>query len=84
MTYVEYIIQALTNLDGKAHYSDLYNEFERISGKRMTTGVKAAFRAEIERNSSDSTQFKEKRDLFYSVNGLGDGTWGLRSYKKQF
>ena len=82
MTYVEYIIQALSNLDGKAHYSDLYNEFERISGKRMTTGVKAAIRAEIERNSSDSTQFKGKRDLFYSVNGLGNGTWGLRSYKK--
>ena len=82
MTYVEYIIQALSNLDGRAHYSDLYNEFERISGKRMTTGVKAAIRAEIERNSSDSTQFEGKRDHYYSVNGLGNGTWGLRSYKK--
>lgn len=82
MTILEYIIQALTNLGGKTHYSDLYDEFERISGNRMTKNTKATIRAEIERHSSDSTQFAGKRDAFYSVNGLGNGTWGLRSHKK--
>ena len=34
MTILECIIQALTNLGGKAHYSDLYDEFEKISGRK--------------------------------------------------
>ena len=82
MTNLEYIIKALTNLGGKAHYSDLYVEFERISGKKVNKNVKAAIRSVIERYSSDSTQFTGKSDVFYSVHGLGNGTWGLRSYRK--
>ncbi|MFR6485732.1 MAG: hypothetical protein ACLUOP_13100 [Intestinibacter bartlettii] len=82
MTILDYIIQALTNLGGKAHYSDLYDEFARISGRRMSNNVKASIRCEIERNSSDSTQYAGKKDIFYSVNGIGNGTWGLRSHKK--
>lgn len=82
MTILEYIIQALTNLGGKAHYYELYNEIERISGKIMTKNTKASIRAEIERHSSDSTQFNGKKDIFYSVNGIGNGTWGLRSHNK--
>ena len=82
MTTLEYIIQALTNLGGEAHYSDLYNEYERVSGRRMNTNVKASIRSVIERYSSDSTQFIGEKDVFYSVHGLGNGTWGLRSYRK--
>lgn len=82
MTTLEYVIKSLTNLGGKAHYFDLYNEFERISGKDMTRVMKASIRATIERHSSDSTQFNGRRDIFYSVHGLGKGTWGLRSHKK--
>ncbi|MCO7068740.1 HNH endonuclease, partial [Vibrio paracholerae] len=29
--------------------------------------------------SSDSDGFKNGQDLFYSVNGLGGGMWGLRN-----
>ncbi|MFR7759859.1 MAG: hypothetical protein ACLU1X_02515 [Peptoniphilus grossensis] len=82
MTILEYIIQALTNLGGKAHYYELYNEIERISGKIMTKSTKASIRSEIQRHSSDSAQFAGKRDLFYSVNGIDNGTWGLRPHKK--
>ena len=67
MTYVEYIIQALSNLDGKAHYSDLYNEFERISGKIMINNTKESIKSEIQRHSSDSTQFNEKK-IFFILN----------------
>ena len=81
-TNLEYIIQALTNLGGKAHYSDLYDEYERVSGKKINSNVKASIRCDIERHSSDSTQFAGKRDIFYSVNGIDNGTWGLRSHKK--
>lgn len=82
MTILEHVILALTNLGGKAHYSDLYDEFEPISGKKMTSIRKASIRAVIERYSSDSTQFNGEKNIFYSVHGLGNGTWGLRSHKK--
>lgn len=82
MTILEYIIQALTNLGGKAHYSDLYDEYERISGKKVDRTMKASIQSVIQRHSSDSTQFSGKRDIFCSVNGIGNGTWGLRSHKK--
>lgn len=82
MTILEYIIQALTNLGGKAHYSDLYDEFERISDKRVDRITKASIQSVIQRHSSDSTQYAGKKDIFYSVNGIGNGTWGLRSHKK--
>lgn len=82
MTILECIIQALTNLGGKAHYSDLYDEYERISGKKVDRTMKASIQSVIQRHSSDSTQFSGKRDIFYSVNGIGNGTWGLRSHKK--
>ncbi len=82
MTILEYIIQALNNLGGKAHYSDLYDEFERISGRRVDRIMKASIRSAIQRYSSDSTQFAGKQDIFYSVNGISNGTWGLRSHKK--
>ncbi len=82
MTILECIIQALTNLGGKAHYSDLYDEFEKISGRKVDRIMKASIHSVVQRHSSDSTQFAGKRDIFYSVNGIGNGTWGLRSHKK--
>lgn len=82
MTILEYIIQSLTNLGGKAHYSDLYDEFERLSGRKVDRIMKASIHSVIQRYSSDSTQFTGKRDIFYSVYGIGNGTWGLRSYRK--
>lgn len=48
----------------------------------MTKSTKASIRSEIQRHSSDSAQFAGKRDLFYSVNGIGNGTRGLRPHKK--
>ncbi len=47
MTNLDYVIQVLTNLGGKAHYSDLYDEFERISGRNMSKNLKASIRCEI-------------------------------------
>lgn len=82
MTILECIIQALTNLGGKAHYSDLYDEFEKISGRKVDRIMKTSIHSVVQRHSSDSTQFAGKRDIFYSVNGIGNGTWGLRSHKK--
>src|SRR5690606_26268428 len=38
---------------------------------------------ELEYNSSDSTNWNKKRDLFFSVHGIGRGVWGLRQLLDQ-
>ena len=78
MTQLEIIVLAIRNLGGKATYSQIYEEFERISGIILTQSRKAGIRKNIEAHSSDSMNYKGKEDLFYSVYGLGNGTWGLR------
>ena len=78
MTQLEFIIQSMKNLGGKASYSQLYDEYEKISGINLTPGRKAGIRKNIEDHSSDSMNYKGKGDLFYSVHGVGNGTWGLR------
>lgn len=78
MTQLEMVIMALKNLGGKGVYSEIYAEYEKISNVRLTYGRKAGIRKTIEDHSSDSMNFKGKEDLFYSVNGIGNGIWGLR------
>ncbi len=76
MTQLDYIVQALKNLGGKANYTEIYKEYERISKINLTPGRKAGIRKNIEDHSSDSMNYKGKEDLFYSVDGIGN--WGLR------
>lgn len=78
MTQLELIVEAIENLGGKGTYSEIYKEFERLSGTILTPGRKAGIRKAIEDHSSDSMNYKGRDDLFYSVYGLGNGTWGLR------
>ena len=73
MTQLEIVIESIRNLGGKAHYSDIYPEFEAISGTKLTPGRKAGIRKTIEDHSSDSMNFKNRGDYFYSVHGLGEG-----------
>lgn len=83
MTQLEAIVQAMRNLKGKATYSQLYEEYEAVTGKVLTPGQKAGIRKNIEDHSSDSMNYKGKEDLFYSVDGIGNGTWGLRKYPRR-
>lgn len=39
----------------------------------------AIVRRELEYNSTDSESYQERYNLFYSVRGIGQGVWGLRS-----
>ncbi len=60
------------------NYSELYEEYERICGTVLSPGQKAGIRKCIEDHSSDSLNYKGKDNCFYSVDGIGNGTWGLR------
>lgn len=78
-TWDDDIVTALTNLGGSANYDNIYAEVERIRADLPQTW-KAIIRRRIQDLSSDSAGFKNGDDLFFSVEGLGSGVWGLRSF----
>jgi putative restriction endonuclease len=79
MTYKEKIVEALKELGGHAYLKDIYEVFEAISeGELLAKTYKNTIRATLERFSSDSSVFDGGEDLFYSVDGIGNGHWGLR------
>ena len=79
MTYKEKIVEALKILGGHAYLKDIYAVFEDIAyDDVLPKSYKAIIRATLEHNSSDSTVYDGQEDLFYSVDGIGNGHWGLR------
>ena len=72
---VEVIIKAIQNLGGIASYSQIYDEYGRITGTLMTVGRKAGIRKTIEQNSADSSVFNGN-NIFYTPQ-KGSGMWGL-------
>ncbi|MBE6799760.1 MAG: restriction endonuclease [Ruminococcaceae bacterium] len=81
MTYKDKVIHALEQLNGHAYLSDIYQIFEEISySETLPKSYKAIIRATLERNSSDSVIFDGNENLFYSVDGIGNGHWGLRNF----
>ena len=79
MTYKEKVVESLRKLGGHAYLKDIYEVFEIISqGEPLAKSYKATIRATLERCSSDSTIYDGQEDLFYSVDGIGNGHWGLR------
>ena len=79
-TWKEDIVTALENLGGKAHLSEIYKEVEKIRPLELNNTWDRTIRRELETNSSDSEVF-DGEDLFYSVEGIGKGVWGLRDFK---
>lgn len=80
MTWLDYIVKAFENLGGVASYKQLYDEIILIRNEKFSNSWRATVRATIERSSSDSLAYGGKNDIFYSVDGLGNGIWGLRNY----
>jgi hypothetical protein len=78
-TWLEDIVTAMENLGGSARYPVLYDEIERIRPNLPPTW-QSGVRRDIERHSSDSEAFEGRRDVFFTVEGIGSGFWGLRSY----
>ncbi len=79
MSYVDEIIAAFQALGGSAYYSELYEYIERHTSRNLPPSWEAIIRARIEERSSDSSAYLGEDDLFFSVNGIGNGYWGLRS-----
>ncbi len=81
-SWKEDIIKALNQIGGEGHYNDIYSAVEDIRGiNNLPKSWKAIVRGSIETYSSDSEKYDKKNDLFYSVDGIGKGIWGLNSYQ---
>jgi hypothetical protein len=77
--WVTDIVEALRILGGVASYEQLYTELQQQREGPLTPSWEATVRNVIESHSSDSQNWSSGRpDLFYSVDGLGGGKWGLR------
>ncbi len=80
MSWKENIVQALENLNGIATYDKIYDEVYKIKKGNVSSSWKETIRRRIQDLSSDSNGYKGKEDIFYSVDGIGNGIWGLRKY----
>ena len=47
MAQLDYIVCSLENLGGKVTYSQIYDEYEKLTGKSLTAGIKAGIRKNI-------------------------------------
>ncbi len=76
-TWRDELIKVFEELGGIADYNQIKNAVERRGMKKW---VPHSVRQCIEDHSSDSSSFRTGNDLFYSVDGIGKGIWGLREY----
>jgi hypothetical protein len=85
--WLDDIVRALENRGGVAPLSDIYEELRLIRPDLATTSPElgywqATVRRTIETHSSDSQNFhgRAESDIFCSVEGIGQGVWGLRQH----
>jgi hypothetical protein len=80
--WLDEIIEALTELGGIAPYARLYAHVEKrdVMDFELNQHWQEKIRGTIQNYSSDSKTYKTGRpNLFFSVDGIGKGTWGLVS-----
>jgi predicted HNH restriction endonuclease len=85
-TWLDDIVKAIEIRGGVASLSEIYEELKLIRPNLARTRPEegywqATVRRTIESHSSDSQNFEGSRarnDIFYSVEGIGRGIWGLR------
>lgn len=85
VTYLSEITEALKRLGGKGHLNDICRVMQE-RGKLQSIFTNPAWTnavsREIQSHSTDAQSYVEGNDdLFYSVEGIGSGVWGLRDYR---
>jgi hypothetical protein len=79
--WTKIVYQALENLNGKGHLSQIYDEVNELVSDKPKTW-QAQVRASLERSSSDSEAFEGKNDLF-TLKEKGSGNWSIKNYKSE-
>ncbi len=84
-TYLNEIITILKKLGGKASLSEIYNAIQDrdlLPSIRTNPTWKNTVRSEIQRHCKETKSYIEgNEELFYSVNGLNNGIWGLIGFE---
>lgn len=79
--WVDDIIHALEDSGGEASLEELYERIQAIRSQPLPATWDGTVRYTLQHHSSDSSIYRPgTADLFYSVEGLGKGTWGLRDF----
>ncbi|ANU09620.1 hypothetical protein BBH88_04570 [Planococcus antarcticus DSM 14505] len=84
--WFEEIVVALISLDGKGSLEEIYKRIQKQDNIDFNsyTDWKSQVRKNLYLNSSDCKIFKgitgDQNDLFYSIEGIGKGYWGIRKF----
>lgn len=78
-TWVEDIVDAIMEVGGIAHLSEIYDYIKRNTTRTSKIAWQQNTRQRIYDNSTDASQYKGPVDIFYVVGELGSGIWGVRS-----
>lgn len=81
ITWLDSVIQALQNLGGESHLSEIYPEVKRIRLSRNSswgTAGESSTRATLERHSSDTEVWVSSRPDLFQNRSIGQGIWALR------
>ena len=85
VTYLSEITEALKSLGGRGHLNDIcrvMKERGKLQSILTNPAWTNAVSGEIQSHSTDAQSYVEGNDdLFYSVEGIGSGVWGLRNYQ---
>ena len=87
VTYKSEIIKALKQLGGMGSLKEINSINENngeLSSVFTTKDWDKNVSAVLQRYCSSTKSYLGKEDIFYSVYGLGEGYWGLNSYKERF
>ena len=83
-SYIDEIIAALEELGGTASLKEITDKIEqngRLTYIQTNPNWKDNVRATIQRHCSATRSYRGAEDVFYSVYGLGEGYWGLNSFR---
>jgi len=80
---VEDIELALFNLGGAGSLKDIYEEIGKLKGFSLTSNQQAKVRQQLQYYNKESPHYQNKGDLFFKLNGIRDGLWGLRSQQDE-
>ena len=81
ITWIDDVALALDQLGGKGHLADIYRAVRRLrksGGRTLPKSTEAVIRKTLEENSSHSSAYKGRLDLFSLPEGKGRGVWALR------
>lgn len=85
VTYKSEIINALIELNGEASLKEIIAYMaskNRLPSIQSNAEWERNVSAELQRHCSQTKSYKGAKELFYSVEGLGKGFWGLLSEQK--